>query len=565
MGHFNLRREIEKIPFSPSDWLIAGALGAIALFAAGWILAQLSLSFTVEVPARGGTYTEGIVGVPRFINPVLAISDADRDLVQLTFSGLMRTTPEGTLVPDLASGYTVSDDKKTYTFTIRDNAEFHDGTPITADDVMFTVLLAQNPAIKSPKRANWEGVVPSVIDEKTISFTLKTPYAPFVENTTLGILPKHLWESVSPEEFQFSTLNTNPIGTGPYKVDSVVTNASGIPSSIELSAFKEAVRRPYISYMTLTFFEDADKLRAAALADPMLGAHSLSPEGLESTHHIEEAVLGRIFGVFYNQNQNDLFADKEVRHALDTALDKQKIVSTLVAGYGSAIAGPLPPDSVLYTAASTSENRIDEARRILAADGWSQGSDGIFEKKLKKGSRRLSFMLATGNAPELKKAAELVAEEWRTLGVDVTTQFFEKNDLQQEVIRPRKYDALLFGLVVGRELDLFAFWHSSQRNDPGLNIGLYVNNAVDKKLEEARVTDDPQERKQKIQEAAAVIEGEWAATFLYAPHFIYAVPRQLKGVELGTITTPADRFANSTDWYLTTERVWPLFTGDAER
>lgn len=557
--HLDLEREIEKVPFSPFDWAVALCIGAAILFGLGWVIAEASLSFTVEVPARGGTYTEGIVGVPRFINPVLAISDADRDLVQLVFSGLMRSTAEGSVVPDLAQSYSISDDGKTYTFVLRDGITFHDGSAITAEDVAYTVLLAQNPAIKSPKRANWEGITVTVVDPKTVSFTLKSPYAPFIENTTLGILPKHLWKEVSAEEFPFSTLNSNPVGNGPYKVSSVETTKSGIPSKMYLTAFGGNGRIPFITYLELSFFEDGTALMNALESDATLAAHSILPTN-RGGRHINEAVLGRIFAVFYNQNQNDLFADKEVRRALDRALDKNALVDTLVSGYGSAIAGPLPPDSVEKQPESESADiRLDDAKKILEKDGWTIGADGVYEKKVKKGVKKLSFTLVTNNAPELKKAAELVALQWRTLGVQVTTQFFEKNDLQQEIIRPRKYEAILFGEVIGRELDLFAFWHSSQRNDPGLNIGLYVNKAVDKKLEEARVAEDPAVRSAALAQAAQTIEDESAATFLYAPHFVYVTPVGVRGIQLGTITTPSDRFLSITDWFVRTERVWPLF------
>lgn len=547
--------------FSPSDWLILTLLGVVALFSLGWLLTSFTHTFTSEAPARGGTYQEGIVGVPRFINPVLALSDADRDMTALVFSGLMHANADGSLSPDIAESYSISEDKTTYTFVIRDGATFHDSTPLTAEDVAFTVAVAQNPSIKSPKRPNWEGVAVAVPDERTITFTLKSPYAPFLENATMGILPRHLWSGVSAEEFPFSTLNLAAIGSGPYQIDEVTNTAAGIPAEITLRAFSGARAVPYISTMIFSFYSDAEALQSAVLDEPALAAHSLIPEGFTKTHRAEEAVLGRVFGVFFNQNQNDLFADRVVRTALDESLDKSALVSTLVSGYGSPLSGPLPPQSVGTSSESAAEtvDHLALAKDTLAAGGWTPGEDGVLQKKVGKVTKRLAFTLVTGNAPELKHAAELVAETWQALGVEVTTQFFEQGDLQQEVIRPRKYDALLFGEVVGRDLDLFAFWHSSQRNDPGLNIGLYVNNSVDKKLEEARTIEDPVLRRVAAEEAAAVIADEHAAVFLYAPHFVYLVPPTLGGVRLGTVSTPADRFVSVTDWYLATERLWPFF------
>lgn len=554
---------------TPSDWFVVAVLGIIMALAAGTLFAAVSVALTGEVPSRNGTYTEGEVGTPRFVNPLLAISDPDRDLTQLVYSGLMKETPDGSLAPDLAASYSVSDDKKTYTFTLKDNAIFDDGTPVTADDVAFTVEEAQNPDIKSPVRADWEGVSVSVLDSKTVSFTLQSPYGPFLANTTLGILPRHLWASVSAEEFPFSTLNANPVGSGPYKVASVGRNSSGIPTEYRLTAFTDGVRVPYIPTFVMKFYDDQDSLTAAFNSGEVQAAYSVDPSAITASHTIMEAPYARVFGVFLNQSQNQIFAEQAVREALDEAVDKQAIVSTVLKGYGSVLDSPLPPTGVSGTlSATTSEDaRIASARSLLEKAGWTLGDDGVYQKTTGTGSKkkteRLSFTLSTSNAPELKGAAESAADDWKSLGADVNVQFFDQNDLTTDVIRPRKYDALLFGEVVGRALDLYPFWHSSQRNDPGLNIALYANASVDKLLDAARAEIDPAKREADAESAAKTISEETAAIFLYAPSFAYVVPQNLEGVTLGTLDTPSDRFASVNEWYLSTERVWPLFSMNA--
>jgi peptide/nickel transport system substrate-binding protein len=548
-----------SVPFTAGDWLVTAGICILLAIGVFWLFSEVSNRFTVEVPARGGTYSEALVGTPRFINPILALSDVDRDMVALVYSGLMRGTPDGGIATDLAASYTISDDQRTYTFTIRDDAHFHDGQPVTADDVAFSITLAQNPALKSPKRANWEGVIVDVVDPHTISFTLKEPYAPFLENTRLGILPKHLWNDVKVEEVPFSKLNIEPVGAGPYSVEKLVTSSGGIPTAMSLTAFSDGVRVPYITHMNISFFTDTESLTSALEGDPLLAAHSVSPNTL-TNHTTHEAVLGRVFAVFFNQNQNDLFANKAVRTALDQSLDKNAIIATLIGGYGTALAGPLPPEVTSTVAPeSTERDFIAEARATLVSDGWVLNESGVFEKTVKKVTRRLAFTLTTGTAPELKGAAELVAERWRALGADVTTQFQDAADLQQDSIRPRKYDALLFGEVIGREMDLFAFWDSSQRNDPGLNIALYTNATVDKLLKEARTNPDIDARHEAARNAATIIGDEVAAVFLYSPHFAYVTQKKLLGLTLGTIVTPSDRFLSVSDWYLETERVWPFF------
>ncbi len=548
---------------SPSDRFIAGSLAVVMALSAAAMLASISLAFTTEVPARGGTYTEGLVGSPRFLNPLLAVSDTDRDLSVLIFSGLLRARHDGSLAPDVAERYEVSDDKRTYTFTLSPKARFHDGVPVTAEDVAFTVRAAQSPDIKSPRRADWEGVEVTVIDPHTVSFTLKTPYAPFIENATLGILPKHVWADVTAEEFPFSTLNTDPVGSGPYRLEKLRRNSAGIPVEYRLKAVTEGTTIPYIERFIFTIHPNAESLKRAINQGEIRAAHSIDTEGLIVPAKVHEAVYGRVFGVFMNQSENLVFAEASVREALDVAIDKEGLVDTVLLGHGAPVESPLPPRSVqegAHEARPSEEDRLAEARTILENRGWTRGEDGVFAKTKSGKATRLSFSLTTSNNPELKRAAEIVAETWKSLGADVELRLFDQNDLNVGVIRPRKYDALLFGLVVGRDLDLYAFWHSSQRNDPGLNIGLFADIEADRKLEALRAETDPTLRAEKAAEVAAEIAEERGAIFLYAPYFVYVTPERLSGVRFGAVTTPSDRFLEVSDWYLAKERVWPIFT-----
>ncbi|MBY0539308.1 hypothetical protein K2P56_02660 [Patescibacteria group bacterium] len=552
--------------FTPLDWFVVSVLSIVMALSAATMVAGVSLALTTEIPSRGGSYSEGIVGSPRFVNPVLAVSETDRDLTMLIFSGLMRMNPDGTLVPDLAESYKISEDLLTYTFVLKEDARFHDGSNVTPEDVVFTVRAAQNPDIKSPRRADWEGVAVVATDNRTIVFTLGEPYALFLENTSLGILPKKLWGNITPEEFPFTTLNTNPVGSGPYDVTSVRENSSGIPVEFTLRAFEGGVRVPYITNFTVRFYTNEEELVGALNRGEVRAGSSINPAAITRDVEIHEAIFGRVFGVFLNQNQNTLFAESAVREALQVSLDKKQIIDTVLGGYGSAIDGPLPPQTKDASSETSSSSRIEEAREILRDSGWKEGEDGIFEKtktvKNKKETTRLAFSLTTSNNPELKQAAELTAEAWKNLGAEVTLKFFEQNDLTIEVIRPREYDALLFGEVVGRNPDLFAFWHSSQKNDPGLNIALYANSDVDKKLEKARTEHDSKLRRKNLEEAAEEIRADFGALFLYAPHFVYLAPREVAGVTFGTIAVPSDRFDSVHEWYLSTERVWPIFMFD---
>jgi len=538
------------------------------------LLESVNESFMVNVPIQGGTLTEGIVGSPRFVNPILAYSSTDNDLVSIIYSGLMRKSGDGTLIPDLAKKYEISKDKLTYTFTLKDKIFFQDGKPVTASDVLFTINKAKDLIVKSPKKINWDGVSVEKLDEKTIVFTLKQPYAYFLENTTLGILPEHLWEDGKNTPIEINELNINPVGSGPYQLKKVGKESSGLVNSYTLSSFNKFIlEKPFITTIVFNFYPNEDSLVVALMNGDIEQAGSITPENAknleEKNYRILSSVLPRVFGLFFNQSQNQIFTDKNVVQAMNLAIDKDKIVKEVLSGYGVVIDSPIPPNMVAYQklgkedSSSTEENKI-KAQAILAKDGWKIGIDGTLEKtttiKKKKTTQKLEFTISTGNSPELAKSAELIKADLASLGMKVDVKTFEIGNLNQTVIRPRKYDVLLFGQIINHESDLFAFWHSTQRNDPGLNVAMYTNAKVDKILEDASTIKDETSRIKKYAEFENEIEKDMPAIFLYSPNFIYVVAKDLKGISIDHIISPSDRFLNLYSWYLKTDNIWEIFS-----
>ncbi|MSU55531.1 MAG: hypothetical protein EXS46_03290 [Candidatus Taylorbacteria bacterium] len=557
--------------FSLTENLIFYGLATILCISTTIIVVDLNDIYMIEIPSHSGTLTEGIIGIPRFINPLLALSDSDRDMTTLIYSGLLRATPDGTLVPDLAQSYSISPDGLTYTFVLKPNIVFHDNKPITTDDVLFTVQKARDPGLKSPKRPTWEGVVAKKINDREVQLILKQPYSPFLENATLGILPKHIWSTVPIEEFPFSQYNVQPVGSGPYQFKSIERNSEGVPLYYRLEASKKyTFGTPYIKNITLRFYQNNAELIEAYKNDSIDSLASISPkQGDElntNGNRVERTSLPRVFGIFFNQNQATVLANKEVRQALDVATDKQAIVDKVLEGYGIAIKGPIPPGLFQINSESSNEPKLSEIDRVAAAKKilddakWKFNEQTkIYEKKLKKETLQLAFSISTSDAPELKNAAEMVQSMWTKIGAKVDLKIFDIGELNQNVIRPRKYDALLFGEIIGRDLDLFAFWHSSQRNDPGLNIALYTNAKVDRFLDNARSTPDIEKREETYPELQKEIENDIPAIFIYSPDFLYVVPKNLRGFSLGHITIPAERFLSVSKWYVDTERVWKIF------
>lgn len=555
--------------FSRPFWYVFLAFAALFLITSLIFIHTFSSTFSTIVPVYGGSTSEGVLGTPRFVNPVLALSDADRDVSALLYSGLLRRTSDGTLIPDLAESYSVSDDGLVYTFILRKNAKFHDGTQVTSRDVAYTIASVQDVLKKSPKKVEWEGVTVGTPATDIVTFTLKQRYAGFLASTTIGILPAHLWEALTPEQFSLSDLNTDGIGSGPYKISSIHRTKSGIPDSYTFVRNKTyALGKPYLNKITLHFFSNEEDLVRGFRSGRVDRIHAISPEIAfalkEEGFTITTTVLPRIFGIYFNQNQNQLFANKAVRQAIDAAIDRDRIISEVLGGYGLPAVSPVPP-GLSGEATLSSENAPSTpvntalSDSILTKDGWKKNANGIYEKKSGKTTTLLSFSISTSDAPELSKAVAIIAENLQAAGMLVEVKVFETGTLNQTVLRPRKYDALFFGQVVNQMTDLFAYWHSSQRSDPGLNIALYANPKTDKLLEDAQKTLDDAKRATLYQSFLSEIRKDTGAVFLYHPLFIEASRTTLHRPFIRILETPSDRFANVSEWYFRTERVWNIF------
>lgn len=530
---------------------------SISLF---YIASTLYQKTLVRVPAYGGTYTEGILLAPRVINPVLSFSTSEKDLTALVYSGLLRKSPKGELIPDLAESYTISPDGKTYTFTLKPKLTFHDGKPITAHDVVFTIQTIKNSAIKSPKKVQWEGVTAVEIDPHTIQFTLKQKYATFLENTTVGILPAHIWEKFSPEQFGLAEYNTKPIGSGPYKIKTVTRTKEGIPESYTLSSFKNfALGKPYIKTLVLKFFADETSLKQAFEKKEIDGMSGLSPKQIKELHKdskttVNNYVLPRVFGLFINQQAAGVLADSSVVAAIHEILPRQKIIDTVLFGYAQAVSTPIP---LLNTPQSISPDR-EKAVALLTKAGWERNDTGVWQKKDKKGVTELSFTVTTTDIPELAQAAHIIKEELESFGIKVEVVVYGIGQFNQIAIQPRKYQSVFFGQMINHDTDIFAFWHSTQRLSPGLNISVYTNPKVDSLLEAAQTTLDKNARKELYEGIATHLLKDSPALLVYSPDLTY-VTRSLFGNKVESVSDESERFQNVYEWYRQQDSVWKLF------
>lgn len=535
-----------------SFFLIAGLSALLFWFGAIYIAS------TKAVPEAGGEYIEGVAAQPRYINPIISqTSSADADLVELIYSGLFGCSPSGTPEKRLAADYSVSDEGKTYTVSMVQGAKWHDGEEVTAEDVLFTVQAIQNPAYKSPLRPNWLSVEASAPDRYTVVFTLKKPYAGFLQNLTVGILPKHLWETIAPENFFLADYNLAPVGSGPYRFYDSEKDSNGNMLSYELRAFDQYYAgAPYISTFILHFYQDEESLVEAYGRKEVMGMNMVSPAALarleeRKSTRIYEASVPRLFSVFLNPVKSVPLGSREVREALSLATDRQVIVSEVLAGKGQPAFSPILPFMVGY-AEGIGQPGFDPARAetVLDGAGWKKGDDGIRSKD----GVRLELSLTVPDWPDLLRTADLLKGQWERVGVSVAVMPQGVADLQQGSIRPREYQALLFGQASLLDSDPYSFWHSSQKQD-GLNLAMFDDKEADDILVSLREEADPEKRLEKYRALQEIISRENPAIFLYSPSYLYVVGNTVKGIDISALDGPDCRLSRVKDWYIDTKRV----------
>lgn len=522
----------------------------ILVFAAVIVGSLISIPFTTfyhftsSVPSNGGSFIEGMVGEPRLINPLLSqTNDVDRDLTMLIYSGLMKYNEDGKLIPDLAKSYEVSSDGLNYTIYLRQNAFWHDNTPVTADDVIFTIQTAQNPDFGSSQRVNWQGVEVEKVDDYTVILKLKDRYAQFVNNFTLRILPKHAWQDIKPVNFGLSDMNLKPIGSGPYKFAKLKKDDLGRVEEYTLQANDNFyLGRPHIDEIKLKFFDSEDAMIDAYNKNEIENISFVSGSNLKKIKfqrrlNVYQLEMPRYFGIFFNQDQSKFLSDKNIRLAVNYATNKDELIKKILDGKGKVVNSPIVSNVLdINNNVKTYPYDIEQAKKLI---------DG----------EKIDLKLTTSTWPELVAVANAIKEQWAQAGINLELEFLPTTELQR-TIKERNYQMLLFGEMLTLDPDPFTLWHSSQKRDPGLNLALYSNTNADKLLEEARKILNPLERAQKYDEFQKLIIEDVPAVFLYNSYYIYGQTKDIKGFESKIISMPSDRFANIEKWYIDTERNW---------
>ena len=511
-------------------------------------------------PEDGGKYVEGVIGSPKYINPLYSsLNSVDADLAQLIYSSLFTRDNNGYLMPDLATNYQISKDQKAYTITIRDDVHWHNNTPLTIDDVLFTFNNIKNGQYQSPLRYNFNGVEAEKLDEQTIQFILKEPYAPFMEFLTFGIMPKILWQDIIAQNMALAEFNLKPIGSGPYQFKSLTKDKNGNIKAYTLEVNKNYyIQPPYIEEIIFKFFVSPEEMIAALNNNKIDAVSYLPPEYFNdiiapNSFNFHKLSLPQVNGLFFNLNNNDLVVDNLlVRQALAYAINKSELIEAVLEHQGQAIDGPILPSSFAYNdQLNKYEFNSDQAKELLAQAGWEIEIDKDDSQNnnqwLTKNQKVLEIPLTVLNNPLNLALAEKIQSYWQAIGVKTTIRAVDGRELQTNVIKNRDFVALIYTLFGSIDPDPYLFWHSSQKS--ALNFIGYSNKKVDKLLEEARINNNINDRKTKYKEFQELLTADIPTIFLYNPNYVYIQNKRIKGYNIQAINQPSDRLNNIISWY----------------
>lgn len=501
-------------------------------------------------------YTEAIVGDLLHLNPVYTeFSEADRDVSSLIFSGLSRYNAQTASFEEDIATHTLSEDKLTYTFTLKNEATWHDGTPVSAEDILFTYQgVIQSPEFSNPVlKSNFEGVKIEALNSRTASFTLSSPNSFFFSSLTVGLLPKHILGEVPVTDLDTHEFNRNPIGSGPYQVVAAYeTDSDGI-NQIDLSFYENYYgKESQIKRLRFLVHPQFDVLvsersRWKGMARvPQNELNTVNPDNSLIAHQYE---LPQYSALFLNTDAEKLLSSK-MRLGVSKAINKTEIIDAI--GYKVQIDTPLlqlNQEDWLLT------YDIEEAQGAFFDSGWSLNSEtGLRENEE---GEPLTFNLVRRNFSSsnpiqeevTKQTALLIQKQLKAAGADLKITAYEAEELQS-IIQNRSYDMLLLGQSLGSNLDIFAYWHSSQASESGLNLSNYQNPRADFYIEKIRSSFDDAEKEEALEELASIISGDVPAVFLYTPSYYYLQDPKVTGLDFKKLLLPKDRFSNIDEWTL---------------
>lgn len=545
----------------------------LALIAIGLLLLsqQPTQEQAVSVqPTTGGIYSEALIGAFRRLNPVLDYYNSpDRDIDSLLYRGLIHFDSVGIPQGDLAKSWGVSQDGKVYNFSIRSNAVFHDGQPVTSQDIIYTIDLLRNDNVPLPndQKEFWRQIEINQIDERTLQFRLPEPFAPFLDYLTFGILPYHLLSNVDPANLANDPFNLTPIGSGPYRFESIGTE-NGRASSVTLSAFDDFyLGRPFIDQIVFRFYSDSQTALTAYRNGDVLGISQVSDTNLgeilgEPQLNLYTGRLPNLTLVYLNLDNPQLsfFQEPSIRKAMLMGINRQKIIDRILNSQAILAHGPILPGTwAYYENIEAVGYDPEQALTTIKNAGYTIPAEGGTVRE--KEGTKLSFELLYPDSPPYPAMAESIKNDWSVLGIEVNLRAMSFDELLQDHLEPRNYQAALATINLSRfpDPDPYPFWDQAQVRE-GQNYAMWNDRQASEFIENARINIDLGERTKAYYNFQVRFTTDMPALPLYYPVYSYAVDEQVKEVRIGSFFDPSDQFNNILNWYLVSMR--PVGSGE---
>jgi peptide/nickel transport system substrate-binding protein len=517
-------------------------------------------------PTEGGIYAEGLVGALTRLNPLLdSYNSADRDIDQLIFSGLLRFDDQGIPQGDLSNSWGISRDGTIYNFSLYENAVWHDGEPVTSDDVIFTIesMRSEDSPLPADLVQFWQQIELVRLDDKTLQFRLPESFAPFMDYLTFGILPAHLLGDMSFAEMVDSPFNLQPVGSGPYRFDHLLVEDGQI-AGVVLSAFQEYYRQPaYVEQIAFRYYPDTAAMWAAYQEGEISGLGEVTREMLDAVLKDERlstysSRLPQLSMVFFNLDNREVpfFQDANIRRALLLAINRELMIKRLFMGQAILADGPIFPGTwAYYSGIERVGYDAEAAISLLRAAGYTIPAAGGSVRSSEEGTR-LSFELLYPDDAQHQAVAQALQADWAAVGVEVRLTALAYDQLVSERLDTRLYQAALVDLNLSRspDPDPYPFWHQAQISG-GQNYSRWDDRQASEYLEQARITVDLAERQRLYNNFQVRFSAELPALPLYYPVYTYAVTADVQGVSIGPLFDISDRFSTITSWFLVTRRT----------
>lgn len=534
----------------------------LALTGLGLVLLLLSLQAqttsvcTTRIPTRGGTFIEGMVGRPSAINPLLSDPyPVDRQIVNLIFDGLVRFDESGEVLPALAESWTISEDGLTVTFTLRPDAKWHDGQPVTTEDVDFTYGLMQDEGFPGPPslKSLWQSISMTVIDEQTIQFTLSQPYAPLFMAVSRGILPAHLLEEVPADDLAESQYNLAPVGTGPFRIQEGQNWEQDGRLRLEPNPdYWQGGTQ--LDEIDLRFFPNAEAMLLAYESGEIHAANGVPSTMLPRLAERDDtrlftSVVPRYMSLLFNLTETGAPAlkSRETRQALAYAIDRARLIDSNLNGQGVEFEGPYIPDSWAARPAlmTTYLYQPETAAALLDGIGLMIGASGLRETE----GEPLALRLLSPALPDQQSIADDLASQWQAAGIDVAVEY--TNDIAEfrEALRNREFDIALTEILAPDDPDLYDFW-SQEAIIRGQNYGGWNNRRASEALEAGRQLYPREERAPYYESFLRQFDSDLPALTLYQNVDVYALKKEVQQAEIGRVWSPRDRFQSFANWFL---------------